>query len=114
MGAAPVPVPLNVMVCTPSPSLPSTSQVPVTGPLAVGVNFTVSWMDVAGAIVSGGEVPASWVKGFVNALNPLVVGGVDEVMVKGRPPWSPSWKLMVADVPTATFPKLRAAGMVVI
>jgi hypothetical protein len=69
-------------------------------------------MDEAGAISSGGLVPLSCTNGSVVALNPFVVGGVDETMVKGTPPWSPSWKLMVADEPTATLPKLREAGMV--
>jgi len=108
------PVPVNVIVCTPLPSLPSINQDPVTGPLVVGANCTVSWIDVAGAISSGGVVFASCTNGSVSALNPFVVGGVDEMIVKGMPPWSPSWKLNVADEPTATLPKLSAAGMVVI
>ena len=40
--AAVKPVPVNVIVCTPLPSLPSTNQVPDTGPFDVGANCTVS------------------------------------------------------------------------
>jgi hypothetical protein len=36
------PLPLKVMVCTPLPSFPTMSQLPVTGPLDVGANCTVS------------------------------------------------------------------------
>lgn len=57
---------------------------------------------------------ASWTNGSVVALNPLFVGGVDEIIVRGSPPWSPRRKLIVADEPTGTLPKLSAAGTVVI
>jgi hypothetical protein len=76
-GEGVYPVPVSVTVCIPLPSFPSSSHVPVTAPSVVGENSTVSCIDVFGAMVSGGVVLANCVNGFVNALNPLVVGGVD-------------------------------------
>ncbi len=63
-------------------------------------------------MVSGGFVPESCVNGFVSALKGLEVGGVDDVIKRGKPPWSPSSKLTVAVEPTATSPKLMVPGVV--
>lgn len=58
----------------------------VTYPLFVGENSAVSWTEVLGAMVSGGLVFASWVNGFVNALKPFLLGGVDRRIRRGKPP----------------------------
>src|SRR5665213_3965240 len=97
MVPAVTPVPVNVIVWTPLPSFPSIYQYAVAGPLAVGANWTDSCIDELGAIVSGGVVFWSWTNGSVRALNPLVVGGVDVVIVSGVAPWLPSTKFNVAD-----------------
>lgn len=96
----------------PLPSLPSSSHVEVTYPFLVGENRTVSWTEVFGAIVSGGLVLANWVSGLVNALKPFVLGGVDRMIRRGKPPWSPRSNLNVALEPTATLPKLSTSGAV--
>lgn len=50
----------------------------------------------------------------MSALNPSVVGGVDCVIVSGKPPWSPRSKFNVAEEPTSTSPKFNVDGIVVI
>jgi hypothetical protein len=49
-GGAVTPVPVMVTVCTPLPSLPSTSHVDDTEPVVVGANCTVSTFDVLAAM----------------------------------------------------------------
>src|SRR5271167_1959285 len=83
-------------------------------PSFVGENSTVSWIEELGAIVLAVDVCANWVNGSVNALGPLVVGGVDLVIKSGKPPWSPRAKLRVALDPTATSPKSSTLGAVLI
>ena len=105
-GDAMTPVPVMVTVCTPLPSLPSKSHVDDAGPVVVGANRTVSTIDVSAAMTS--------FKGLLSAPKPPVAGGVDEIMVSGKPPWSPNSKVIVALEPTSTFPKATELGIVVI
>ena len=97
------PVPVKVTVRAPLPSLPSTCHVEVSGPSDVGANCTDSTIDVSAAITA--------FKGFESALK-SPVGGIDEVMVSGNPPWSPRSKVIVVEEPMSTSPKLSDVGAV--
>ena len=96
IGAA-APAPLKRTLCSTSLPEPFITQVPCSGPTALGANTTSSVRISPGAIV----VPSD---SEVVALKAPPVGGLDFVMVMVVPPVLATVKIAIALAPTATGP----------